>query len=81
MRAGMNMIALMSDTSALMNRLRTALGLFDSGVSLMRQNLRRRHPDANDQEIDRLLRAWLTHRPGAEHGDGDGTRVTLRSHE
>lgn len=53
-------------------RLRTALALFDDGVALMRQNLRRAHPEASDEEIERRLRAWVRERPGAEHGDGVG---------
>lgn len=53
-------------------RLRTALALHGDGVALMRQNLRRRHPDAAAQEIEQLLQAWLLDRPGAEYGDGVG---------
>ena len=53
-------------------RLRIAFALFDDGVELMRRNLRRRHPEASDEEIERLLGRWLAHRPGAEHGDGVG---------
>jgi hypothetical protein len=53
-------------------RLRTALALFDDGVELMRQNLRREHPEATADEIERRLREWLRDRPGAEHGDGVG---------
>lgn len=48
---------------------RIALELFEEGVRIMEQNLRREHPDATDEEIDERLRAWLAHRPGAEHGD------------
>ncbi|MCE2515232.1 MAG: hypothetical protein J4F37_09520 [Acidobacteria bacterium] len=54
---------------------RTTLDLFDAGVALQRQNLRRQHPDASDEEIERLLVRWLRHRPGAEDGDGSGRRV------
>jgi hypothetical protein len=53
-------------------RLRIALDLHDAGVEVMRQNLRRRHPGAGEQEIERLLLAWLHERPGAEHGDAVG---------
>jgi hypothetical protein len=44
-------------------RLRIALDMADTGIALMRQNLRRRHPDASTEDIDRLLRAWLHDRP------------------
>jgi len=53
-------------------RLRMALDLHGTGVEMMRQNPRRRHPEASDPEIDRLLLAWLHERPGAEHGDAVG---------
>jgi Rv0078B-related antitoxin len=53
-------------------RLRTTFDLFAAGVRMMRQNLRRRHPDASEEEIESRLRAWMSHRPGAEHGDGVG---------
>ena len=54
---------------------RTALDLFEAGVALQRQNLRRQYPAARDEEIDRRLGRWLRHRPGAEDGDGSGRRV------
>lgn len=53
-------------------RLRLALDMFEDGVALMRQNLRRAHPEESDEEIDARVRAWLHHRPGAEHGDAVG---------
>ena len=56
---------------------RTTLDQFETGVALMRQVLRRTHLDAPEQEIERRLREWLWHRPGAESGDADGHRVTL----
>jgi hypothetical protein len=45
------------------------LELFDLGVEVMRQNLRRQHPDASHQEISERLSAWLRTRPGATFGD------------
>ena len=56
---------------------RTTLDLFETGLDLMRQNLRRRHPAAGDEEIERLLREWLLERPGAESGDCPGRPVDL----
>jgi hypothetical protein len=53
-------------------RLRLSLEMFEAGVAMMRQNLRRRHPDLDDAGIERLLSAWLQHRPGAEFGDSAG---------
>jgi Rv0078B-related antitoxin len=56
----------------LAQKLRLTLALHEDGVAMMRLNLRRRHPTESDAEVDARLRAWLHHRPGAEHGDSDG---------
>lgn len=48
---------------------RTTLDLFETGLDSMRQNFRRTHPEASDEEIERLLHEWLRDRPGAESGD------------
>jgi Rv0078B-related antitoxin len=53
-------------------RLRLAFDLYEAGEDLMRQNLRRQDPQADDAEIERRLVAWLRHRPGAEQGDAVG---------
>ena len=55
------------------------LDLFATGVALMRQNLRRRHRDASDAAIDRMLQEWLHQRPGAEGGDASGPGVVPRA--
>ena len=54
-------------------RLELALQLFDLGVEMLRARLRREQPDAGDEEIERQVQRWLRHRPGAEHGDAEGT--------
>ena len=56
---------------------RLTLDLFDAGVQLMRQNLRRRNPAADDQAIERQLLSWLRERPGAEHGDAAGRPLDI----
>lgn len=61
------------------NAFRATLDLFETGLDLMRQNLRRSHPVAGDEEIERLLRKWLVHRPGAEFGDCPGRVVDLNT--
>ena len=53
-------------------RLQTAFDLFDLGVAMMAQRIRREAPDASDEEVRQRLRVWLQSRPGAEHGDGEG---------
>jgi len=40
-------------------KLREACELMALGLRMMRRNLRRRHPDASSEEIERLYRAWL----------------------
>ena len=55
----------------------TTLDLFNTGLDLMRQNLRRQHPHANEEAIDRRLRQWLLERPGAELGDSAGRPVDV----
>ena len=67
----------MRSTTSIADAFRTTLGLFDTGVDLMRQNLRRNHPEAGDEEIERLLRDWLLDRPGAESGDCPGRPVDV----
>ena len=57
--------------------LQTAFEMFEFGVEMMAANLRRRHPHASPDEIERLLEAWLLERPGAEEGDGPGVPVPL----
>lgn len=61
----------------LRDRLLAAFEMFDFGVEMMAANLRRRHPRASPEEIERLIDAWLLERPGAEDGDGPGVRVSL----
>lgn len=57
----------------LVERLHAALEMADTGVELMRQNLRRRHPDSSVDEVDRLLLDWINGRTG----DCPGPRRTL----
>lgn len=46
-------------------RIETAFDLYEAAEQIMRQNLRRRFPDAPEQEIERRLIDWLQKRPGA----------------
>jgi hypothetical protein len=66
-----------SATPSIAQAFRTTLDLFETGVRLMRQNLRRAHPKAGHEEIERLLHDWLVDRPGAESGDCPGRRVDV----
>jgi len=60
-------------------RLRVALDMVDAGLDLMRCNLRRQHPAANDERIQELLNEWLLQRPRAELGDGDPRELRVRT--
>jgi hypothetical protein len=51
------------------------LDLFEAAEQIMRQNLRRRFPDAAPEEIESRLVSWLQERPGAELGDAVGRSV------
>ncbi len=44
-------------------RLRATFDLYDLAEKVMRQNLRRRHPEAGDAEIERRLISWLRKDP------------------
>jgi hypothetical protein len=57
-------------TDRLVERLYTAVDMWATGVTLQRQAIRRRHPEATDEEVEVMLNRWLQHRPGAEAGDG-----------
>ena len=49
--------------------LQATLELCDTGVRLMRQNLRRAAPGATEEEIDRRLCEWLRERPLVNRGE------------
>jgi hypothetical protein len=53
-------------------KLAMSLEMFSYGCAVMRENLRRKNPQADDATIESLLQAWLRTRPGAELGDGVG---------
>ena len=59
----------------IVERVRTALDLFRVGIDMMEQRLKRKHPAAHPDEIQRMLIDWIRARPGAEHGDAVGRVV------
>lgn len=61
-------------------RIRTALDLFGVAESMVRQRLRREHPELDDAAIEERVVAWIHHRPGAEDGDAVGTPRTPDAH-
>ena len=64
-------------TQSIADAFRTTLELFETGLELMRQNLRCSRPAASDDEIEMLLHEWLLQRPGAESGDCPGRPVDV----
>ena len=84
-KLGDGQTAIVTDTVGFIHKLphqlvdafRATLDLFQTGVEVMRQNLRRRHPAATDEQVARLLQDWLRNRPGAESGDSAGWPVDL----
>lgn len=69
----------MSGVSSSGEALRSAVDLFEIGLEIRRQNLRREYPEATEEELDERLRRWLHHRPGAELGDCPGRVVDVGS--
>jgi hypothetical protein len=68
-----------SDPHRLIERFRTAVDLWATGVMIRRQTIRRNRPDASAEEVDSLLNQWLQERPGAEYGDGPQPEEPQRS--
>ena len=48
---------------AVIARMEMLFDLYETSEAIMRQNLRRRYPRADDAEIERRLQAWLLERP------------------
>ncbi|HVT59878.1 MAG TPA: hypothetical protein VHR45_15940 [Thermoanaerobaculia bacterium] len=46
--------------------MRQTLDLYELAEGMMRQNLRRRHPEAGEAEIERRLLAWLWREPSSD---------------
>ena len=44
-------------------RFRAALGPYEEGIALQRQNFRRRYPTLTPAELDALIEAWLAREP------------------
>ncbi len=59
---------------SVLKRAEAAFDLYETGQIIMRQNLRRRHPDLDGAEIEQRLAEWNHRRPGAEHGAGPPPR-------
>ncbi|MGB0678860.1 MAG: hypothetical protein ACPGUV_04280 [Polyangiales bacterium] len=59
--------------SRAMRNMQAAVDMLELAEQILRQNLRRRHPDMDEAAIEQAVRDWYAHRPGAQWGDGVGT--------
>ena len=50
-------------------RFRLALAMMADGIAIMREKLKRKYPEATDDEIRSKLRDWLQERPLPGEGD------------
>jgi hypothetical protein len=53
----------MPDSDRMKRNLQVTFDLHEAGILMMRQNIRRKFPEASDTEINRRLQAWLEERP------------------
>jgi hypothetical protein len=65
LRAGTGRVAMERGPEAA--RIQAALDMHELGVRLYRQRMLREHPQANLDEIDGMVRAWLAEPPRGGH--------------
>jgi hypothetical protein len=53
-------------------RLTQVFDLYETSEIIVRENVRRRDPDAGEREIEDRLDEWRRERPGAALGDASG---------
>ncbi len=56
-------------------RFEETMELFETAAQIMRQNIRRRHPELREDEVDKSLQDWLLDR-----SDDHASPVFRRSH-
>ena len=59
-------------------KLRFAFDLVETGVEMMRCNLRRAHPTADEARIQELVNEWLLQRPAADEDGGPASVFRVR---
>lgn len=67
-----------SDRAAQLARAEATFELHELGREMMRNTLRRRHPEASEEEIQRLFCEWLTSPPHPSEGWDNIRRVDPR---
>jgi hypothetical protein len=63
-------------TSAVQERFEMAMELSDLAEAMLREKVRRTHPELPESEVEARVDAWFMQRPGAEQGDGEGRPVS-----
>lgn len=58
-------------------RFELAFELFEDGVAITRERLRREHPTESKRQLDERIGAWLHDRPSAPNGDAEGRPIRL----
>lgn len=53
----------MTESERMKRNLQMTFALHEAGILMMRQNIRRKFPEASDSEINQRLQAWLEERP------------------
>lgn len=56
-------------------RVRVAFELHELAVAMLRQNYLRKHPAADEDEVEAAVLEWHARRPGADRGDCEGRPV------
>ena len=64
-----------TDPGQAAERIRLTFELVELSEAMLCQRLRRERPGISETEIESLLIEWRQRRPGAEHGDAEGTPV------
>jgi hypothetical protein len=64
-----------TDPGQAAERIRLTFELVELSEAMLCQRLRRERPGISETEIETLLIEWRQRRPGAEHGDAEGTPV------
>ena len=62
----------------IIERMQMAFELYAVAETMKRQNVRRRHPELSEEEVEQRVLEWLRHRPGAQDGDADGPLFVVR---
>jgi len=57
--------------------LEVASDLLDAAMAIRAQRHRREHPEASEEEVARVVDAWVKARPGATDGDAEGRWVSI----